>query len=456
MSDTVRVPPNAPEAERAVLGAIFLDNAAIHRVSLALVAADFYETRHRAIFGAMLATSVRGDRLDILTVGDELRTSQRLESVGGLAYLNGLLDCVPTAANVEHYAEQVRAASRLRAVIDVTSTACAEAYSQPGDVDEFVSRVEGSVFGLSRGSMQTRPESAADIAHEVFAQINRASESGEAPGVRTGIPELDEATGGMFPGEVIVLAGRPGMGKTALALGLARAVGLSTRKPPLYVSLEMARADLVRRQIAERSGIPTNRLRAGRIYPNEWVSLTSAASDVARVPMQIDDDRRSNVMRVLSLGRRQIASSGLSMIVIDYVQLMRPTTTYRDAREREVAEVSRDLRAIAKDLGVPILALAQLNRDLEKRAAKKPQLSDLRESGALEQDADGVWFVHRAAAYDDAAPADEAELCIRKNRNGPICDVPLVWVGARMAFAPRSSGPSNEHPHWQEGRSDAA
>ncbi|MCC7476348.1 MAG: replicative DNA helicase [Pirellulales bacterium] len=438
-----RQPPRSIEAERALIGSLLLLPEACDEVALIVRTEDFYDPAHRTIFGHMQALHESGRQIDPMLLSQLLRDAEQFESVGGAAYLLELSQGVATAAHAEYYARIIRDKAVLRSLIHASTDIIQGAYEPSVDAREMLSRAEERVFRIldSKGDTQVRP--IREVLHESLARIDaRLQQQHACGGLETGFIDLDELTGGLHGSELIILAARPSMGKTALAINIAEHVSLEshgTGKPVLVVSLEMSALELGDRLLCSRARVNSHRLRNGQLSKEDSSRLIQTAAEVSRAPLYIDDSPSRNMTEIAATARRLKRSpTGLSLIVIDYLQLIEPDNP-RDPRQEQVARISRRLKGLARELSVPVLCLAQLNRQVEATRDNRPQLSHLRESGAIEQDADVVAFVHREEFYqtneeDRKRLKGQAELLIRKQRNGPIGDIKLTWLHEYTRF----------------------
>ncbi len=437
-----RIPPQDLEAERAVLGGILRSNDAVNRVVELLAPDDFYQPGHRAIYAAMLDLSERGAPIDVITLAEALRVQGRLDDVGGRAGLTALADATPTAVGIETHARPVRDRALLRRAISAAQAVIARGYEDPGEVDDFLDQAERSVFELSERRVRPSFVATRDLVREAFRVVEERAESGNpTTGVPSGFRVLDEMTGGLQPGDLVIIAGRPAMGKTAFALNLAGHVALRQQRGVAVFSLEMSREQLVMRMLCAEAKVDAGRLRSGFLSERDWRELTRHASRLSEAPLFIDDTPALTVLETRAKARRLTAERPLGLLVVDYLQLMRGPDQGGERREQEISEISRGLKALAKELSVPVVALSQLNRGLEMRDEKRPKLSDLRESGAIEQDADLILFLYRDAVYKnrewrEANPdkVGDAEVIIGKQRNGPIGTVHLEFVDRFTLF----------------------
>ncbi len=431
-----RQPPRSVEAERAVIGSLLLLPEACDEVALVVRPEDFYDGAHRAIFSHMLALHESGRQIDPTLLSQLLRDAGQYESMGGAAFLLELSQEVATAAHAEHYARIVRDKAVLRSLIHASTDIIQESYETGVNARDMLSRAEERVFRIldSKGDTQVKP--IRDVLHESLARIDARMQRDHAyGGLETGFIDFDELTGGLHDSELVILAARPSMGKTALALNIAEHIACDEHgpgKPVLVVSLEMSALELGDRLLCSRARVNSHRLRNGQLGQEDSRRLIQTAADVSRAPLFIDDSPSRNMTEIAATARRLKRQDSLSLIVIDYLQLIEPDNP-RDPRQEQVARISRRLKGLARELNVPILCLAQLNRQVEASRESRPQLSHLRESGAIEQDADVVAFVHREEFYQNSEEDRErlkgqADLLIRKQRNGPIGDIKLTWL----------------------------
>jgi replicative DNA helicase len=421
-----RVPPQDTEAERSVLGAMLLEESAVSEMMALLCADDFYRPAHARIFEAMTRLYERSEPLDEITVSSALSEAGHLETVGGQSALAALTESVPTAANVAHYARIVRSRALTRRLITVATTIAAQAYEGTHEIDQLLDQAEAKIFEITSSREQRAFSSLKDIVKEAFKQVEKLFEQKQPiTGVSSGYTDLDRITSGFQPADLIIVAGRPSMGKTAFALGVAQNAAQKHKTPVAVFSLEMSKEQLVMRMLCSEARIDSQRLRGGMLRDADWPKLARAAGVLAEAPIFIDDTGSISILEMRAKARRLQAERGLGLIVVDYLQLMRGRSG-QEGREREISEISRGLKALAKELGVPVIALSQLNRSLEARQDKRPMLSDLRESGAIEQDADVIAFVYRDEYYNpDSEQKGKAEVIIGKQRNGPTDSVLL-------------------------------
>jgi replicative DNA helicase len=419
-----RIPPHDLDAERAVLGAILLEGReTLPRVIEVLRPSDFYTEAHRAIFDAMLQLFDRGEPVDVITLTEQLRRNDHLQPVGGPAAVALLVEQASIAVHLMAYAAIVRDKAVLREMIQTATQVITEAFEAKDDVQVLVDEVERRIFSLAERRLQGNAVPVKQILKNTFEYIERLYERQEhVTGLATGLERLNEWTAGFQPSDLILIAGRPSMGKTAFALSIAQFVGIKVRVPVLILSLEMSAQQLVQRMLSSEGRVDSLAVRTGRLHPSDWARLTAAAGRLSEAPVFIDDTAGLSVLEVRAKARRMKAEHGLGLLIIDYLQLMRGRRE-SESRQQEISEISRSLKALAKELHVPVVALSQLSRAIEARGDNTPRLSDLRESGALEQDADVIIFLHRPSFYAKDGTAEDArktaEIHIGKQRNGP-------------------------------------
>jgi len=405
-----------------VLGGILLENQAMNVVVETLSGDDFYSEANSKIFDAMLELFRRGQPVDHVTLREALVHGGKLASVGGDEYLLSLSNTIPSVANIQAHAQIVREKSVIRALIQVCHEVASRGYGDYGAVEEFLDQSESSIFAVARERARNPYEHVKDVVMRTFREIHETANRGEAiTGLPTGYKELDKLTAGMHAGDLIVVAGRPGMGKTSFALNVAHHACDKSKSPVAVFSLEMPKGQLVRRLLGSEARVDGNRIRTGQLHKDDWPKLADAAGTLSEMPIWIDDTPAITMLELRAKARRLKSEVGLSLVVIDYMQLMR-SGSRNDSREQEISEISRSLKALAKELEIPVIALSQLNRGVESRGVKdkRPQLSDLRESGAIEQDADTIWFIYRDEVYNrDSEDRGIAEIIIGKQRSGP-------------------------------------
>lgn len=431
-----RVPPQHVEAEEFVLGAILLDNQALNKVLEVLSPTAWYREGHRKIFQAMIELSETNEAIDQITVCEQLRRRNELEQVGGAAYLAQLVAQVPTAANVRHHAKIVQEKALLRNLITVATDIVASGYQDAEKVDDLIDQAERKIFELAERRMRQSFVPVRSIVKSTFEMIERLYERKEmVTGVPTGFVDLDKMTAGLQPSDLIILAGRPSMGKTALALNMAQHAAIKCNEAVAIFSLEMSKEQLVLRMLCSEARVDAHKLRSGFLAREDWRKLTDAAGRLSDAKIFIDDTPGMTVLEMRAKARRLKAEHRLALVIVDYLQLMRGRGG-ADNREQEISDISRSLKGLAKELSVPVIALSQLSRAVETRGGdKKPQLSDLRESGAIEQDADVVMFVFREEVYrQDESNRGVAEILVRKQRNGPTGEVLLTFLDRYTKF----------------------
>ena len=428
-----RTLPHNLDAERSVLGAILLQNDAFNTAAEVIDASDFYRDAHRRIFDKMVSLNERGSAIDFITLKEELTRSSELDEVGGPAYLSGLVDGVPRSANIEHYAKIIKEKATLRGLISAAQTILIDAYAAEDDAAAILDRSEQAIFAIADGKIGDGFVSLQKLADDSFDVIEKLSQSRQlVTGVPTGFDDLDSMLSGLQPADLIIVAARPSMGKTSLVLNIAQHAGTREGRTCGIFSLEMSKEQLFLRMLTGEARIDAQRLRTGHLSERDWGALSDAIGRLSEARIFIDDTSSIGVLEMRAKCRRLKAQHGLDLIIIDYVQLMQGRGRFEN-RTLELASISRALKGLAKDLQVPVILLSQLSRATESRADHRPQLSDLRESGALEQDADVVIFIYREDQYADKnAPPTEntgtAELIIGKQRNGPTGIVKLAFV----------------------------
>lgn len=442
--------PHNLEAEKSVLGAILIDNQLLNRIIPILQEQDFYRDSHRRIYRAMLNLTQESSAVDHVTLKNQLVRSGELEAAGGLGYIASLLDGVPRLVNAEHHAKIVKDKSRLRRLIDEAARISSLAARDEGPAEEVLDEAEKAIFRLAEDRLAEGFLSIQSVAEHAYALVERLTERKETiTGVPTGFVDLDELTSGLQPSELVILAARPSMGKTALALNIAENAALKHNRVVGVFSLEMAREQLFLRMLGSQSRVDLHRIRTGRVSNEDWTRMLMAFQTLGEAKIFIDDAAGQGVMEMRAKARRLKAEHGLDLLVIDYLQLMSGHGRY-DSRQQEISDISRSLKELAKELRIPILALSQLSRAPETRSEDRhrPRLSDLRESGAIEQDADVVLFIYRPEVYfpNDEEKKGRAELIIGKQRNGPIDTVHLVFLNKHTRFenAAFGGGPGPE------------
>ena len=436
-SDPHRLPPQNLEAEQCVLGSILLQQGALVKILELLAPEDFYREAHKNIFTAMVDLFEKNEPQDIITVTNVLKNKNKLDDVGGPAYLANLTDIVPVAANIIYYAQIIRSKAILRRLIQTSTEIAARCYEEQGDIDSLVDDAEQTIFEISRTKSNQDFQALSKIIPETFKRIEKLAEKKELiTGVPTGYDDLDRITCGMQSSDIIILAGRPSMGKTALAMNIVQNAAIFHKIPVAVFSLEMSKEQLGMRMLCSVSRVDSQDLRTGFIRDPDWPKLARATGILSEAPIYIDDSPAISVLEMRAKSRRLKAEHNIGLVVVDYLQLMRGRSS-AERREQEISEISRSLKAMAKELDLPVIALSQLNRSLESRPNKRPQLSDLRESGAIEQDADVICFLYRDEIYnksEDNPKRGIAEVIIGKQRNGPTGTIELTFIDKFTTF----------------------
>jgi replicative DNA helicase len=462
-----RIPPYNIEAEESLLGAMLISRDSVASIIEIVKADDFYRSSNQMIFEAILEMYVKGEPSDPITVADHLKKKGQLEEVGGKTFIHSLISNIPLAANAEYYARIVRNHSILRKLIYAATEIATMGYEVPEDLSSAVDKAQELIFSiykdLNEGSDATAVSVMKDIVSEVYEQVEMLHEAGsDVSGIPTGFVDLDHYSSGLHKSDMVVVAARPGMGKTALVLGMAKNIALKEKIPIAVFSLEMSKQQVAQRLMSSQSRIDLQRLRDGKIRENEWTRLASAIEKLAECRIYVDDsafltimDLRSRarmmastygieklaecriyiddsafltIMDLRSRARMMASTYGIKLLIVDYLQLMQSTANYRGNKVLEITEISQNLKSIAKELNIPVVAVSQLSREVEKRESKRPQLSDLRESGSIEQDADMVVFIYRDEYYDEqSSKKGQAELIIAKHRNGPTGNLNLQF-----------------------------
>jgi replicative DNA helicase len=425
-----RTPPQNIEAEQAVLGAIFLEPEALTGASERLTPEDFYRAAHQKIFNAMLDLSDRGEPIDLVSVTSELQDHKILEEIGGVSYLSDLANAVPTAANVGYYSKIVEEKSILRRLIRTATDIAQEGYASETQVDTVLSEAEKSILEVAQRKSSSSFKAIKDVLVDTYDKIELLTNTkGDLTGVPTGFVELDRMTAGFQRNDLIIVAARPSVGKTAFALNISQNVATKTNENVAIFSLEMGADQLVMRMLCAEGNINAQSLRTGDLSPEEWEKLTMAMGSLSNAGIYIDDTPGVRVNEIRAKCRRLKQEHGLGMIMIDYLQLIQGSGRSGENRQQEVSEISRTLKGIARELEVPVIALSQLSRGVESRQDKRPMMSDIRESGSIEQDADIVAFLYRDDYYDkESENKNIIEIIIAKQRNGPVGTVELAFV----------------------------
>ena len=427
-----RLPPQNLDAEKAVLGSLLLDSGMCDDVIMILRADDFYSNVHQKLFGHIVAMHDEGSRIDTVLMVERLKQAGDFEAIGGEQYLAEVLQTVAVPAHAAYYARIVRDKATLRSLIHASTEILRDAYDPTFEPREMIGRAEEKIFALHDSRSSDQLASMHDVLVEAFEHIDKRMEEGSATGTPTGFVDLDNMTGGLHESELVILAARPSMGKTALATNIADHVTVESNQCALFVSLEMARLELAQRMLCARGEINGKKFRGNYLSGEDRDKLVEASAKLSKAPLYIDDTPSRTVTEIAAAARRLKRRQGLSLIVIDYLQLIEPDNA-KDPRQEQVAKIARRLKGLARELRVPILCLAQLNRQAEATKDNRPRLSHLRESGAIEQDADVVMFVHREEYYHTKEEAREqnlvgqAELIVAKQRNGPTGEVKVHW-----------------------------
>jgi replicative DNA helicase len=431
-----RTPPHDLLAEQSAIGGMLLSKDAVADVLEAVRSVDFYIPKHEIIFDSILTLYSHGEPTDVIAVTDELTKSGNLQRAGGPEYLHTLTGLVPTAANAGYYASIVAEKAVLRRLVEAGTRIVQMGYASEGEVTDLVNNAQAEIYGVAGGVEAEDYVPLVQAIEAATEEIEHASgRDGSMTGVPTGFAELDTLTNGLHPGQLILIAARPALGKSTLALDFARAAAITNDMPAIFFSLEMGRSEIAMRLLSAESNIFLQKLRKGDVRSEDWTTLASTRGRIADAPLYIDDSPNMTLVEIRAKCRRLKQKAGLKLVVIDYLQLM--TSGKRvESRQQEVSEFSRALKLLAKELQVPVIALSQLNRGPEQRVDKKPALSDLRESGSLEQDADMVILLHRESAYEkESSRPGEADLIIAKHRNGPTGTVTVAFQGAFSRFA---------------------
>ena len=448
--------PQSLEAERAVLCSLLLMPESCDEVALVLRPDDFFDDANRRIYKQVMAMHDAGQAVDAMLLIQRLRDSGEYEAVGGNVYLAEIGGAVATAAHAEHYAQIVHEKAVLRALIQASTDILRDAYDPTVESRQMLSQAEEKVFGILESKGEGQVKSVREVLHEALERIDARMQQEHAfGGLETGFDDYDELTGGLHASELVILAARPSMGKTALALNMVEHVAIDCQQATLFVSLEMSALELGDRLLCSRAQVNSHRLRNGKIEKEESRRLIQTAAEVSTAPLFIDDSPSRTMTEIAAAARRLKRRDGLKLIVIDYLQLIEPDKS-SDPRQEQVAKIARRLKGLARELEVPVLCLAQLNRQVEASRDNKPQLSNLRESGAIEQDADVVMFVHREEYYqtneeDRERVKGEADLLIRKQRNGPVGDIPLTWLHDFTRFTNRAPQQYDEFGSYDSG-----
>jgi len=427
--------PHNIDAEQSVLGAMFLTKKALHKALELLDGSEFYSDNHSKIFECIKNIDAKGSIVDITTVAEELNNKNWLKQIGDIEYLTEIIESVPSAAGIDEYIKIVEDKSILRRLIDEATSIITESYNTSNNISEVIETAEKKIFDVSKSLRSTEFKSIQDVLYKTQADIEKLSENkGDITGIPTGYYELDKLTSGFHPHELIIIAARPGMGKTAVALNFVTNIAINSKKTVALFNMEMGAEQLATRMLSSVGQIEGSKLKTGNLEHSDWKRLNEAISRLSDTKIFIDDTAGQTVGEIRSKCRKLATSpSGLDIVVIDYLTLIQGTSKNGANRQQEVADISRALKTMAMELNVPVIALSQLSRGIEQRVDKKPMLSDLRESGAIEQDADIVAFLH---CTDEEREKQNSlmEFVIRKHRNGPLADVPLIFQRATSTF----------------------
>jgi replicative DNA helicase len=432
-----RIPPHNTEAEQAVLGGVFLRNDIFHTLVDTITDEDFYSPVHRIIYQAFQELYRRREPVDLVTVAEYLQTRGQLDEVGGTVYLASLAESVASASNAVFHAQIVRDKSVRRRLIQTSSEILTSCFEAGEETESLLDQAEQQIFSIAESKGKPVFMSSKDLVQRVFEQLEMRAGQGElVTGVPTGYTDFDRMTAGLQKSDLIILAARPSMGKTALALNMGMRAAIHHNIPVAVFSLEMSMDQLMMRLLGCHGRVDLSRLRSGYLNDEDWSKLYQAADELSKAPIFIDDTPALSTMEIRARSRRLKAEKGVGLIIVDYLQLMR-SSHRSDSREQEISDISRNLKALAKELEVPVIALSQLNRKVEERSDKRPMISDLRESGAIEQDADVIVFIYRDAAYnkaEDNPNKNIAEIIIGKQRNGPVGALRLAYFGQYTVF----------------------
>lgn len=434
-----QIPPQNLNAELAVLSAVLKDYNSLPQVATVLTKSDFYSEAHQILFELVIELFEKNRRVDLIVLHEEIETRNLLEKIGGMECLFRLDDMVPSSANLETYCDIVKSKSILRSLIRVTDEIQKQCYEESEDTPELLDQVERKIFDVTQKRQTSETVFLGEVLKTTFSQLESLSDrSGRLTGLSTGFLELDDMTCGLQSSDLLILAARPSMGKTSLALNIIEYVACDTKMPVAFFSLEMSRSQVAQNMLCSRARINAHKLRRGQLEPQDWQHLSVGVGTLSEAPIYIDDTPGLTVMGLRGKARRLKAQHDIKMIVVDYLQLMEGSGGSKgaDNRQAEISQISRSLKGLARELSVPVIALSQLNRSVDQREGHKPRLSDLRESGAIEQDADVILFLFRPEYYNPKDPSlkNKAELNIAKQRNGPVGDVELVFLKEFMRF----------------------
>ena len=431
----VRIPPQNVEAEKSVLGSMLIDEEAIGLAVEVLDGSWFYEEAHRKIYQAIIELYNERKSVDLITISDKLKNDGVLDQVGGVTYLSSIIDFVPTSANVEHYSHIVKEKGVLRKLIRNATQIIHESYESTGDIEEIVDKAEKLIFEIAELKQKTKSDLIKDLVRDSIEMLDKLYKRKEhITGLATGFKEFDKMTSGLQSSDLIILAGRPSMGKSGLAVSIAENAAIEHKKAVAIFSLEMSKEQLVQRMLCSQARVDAHKVRSGFLSPSDWPKLTAAAGRLSESSIIIDDTPAISALELRAKARRLKSNHGMDLMILDYLQLMRGSAK-SDNRQQEISEISRSIKALARELNVPIIALSQLSRAVESRQDHRPQLSDLRESGAIEQDADVVALLMREEYYN---PTEEnkgvADLILAKQRNGPVGTIKLSFIKEYVRF----------------------
>jgi len=433
-----KVPPHSLEAEAAVLGGVLLDNTALDRIAELLIAEDFYREAHRKIYRAATDLSQRSEPIDLLTLTEALKTRGELADVGGAGYVSELADRALSAANIQYHARIVREKAILRGLITTASEIVSRGYEAREEVSRFVDEAEQAIYQIAEKKTRASFTRVGDMITDTFRQIEHLYERKEmVTGVPTGFTDFDRMTAGLQPSDLIIVAGRPSMGKTSFCLNIAEHVAIEKQIGVAVFSLEMSKEQLVLRMLCSQARVDLSKVRTGYLAQKDFPLLAEAAGRIHDAPIYVDDTPALSALELRAKARRlkRMKEANLGLIIVDYLQLMRGSSSRDESREQEISQISAGLKALAKELKLPVIALSQLNRQVESRNPPKPRMADLRESGAIEQDADVIAFIYRDEVYNkESRDQGVAEILIAKQRNGPIGDVRLAFRSEYTRF----------------------
>ena len=432
-----KIPPHDIEAEQAVLGCMLTDKDSVISAIEKLKADDFYREDNKSVYEAMLSLYGRSEPIDIITVKSELVTNGKFDQIGGLEYLAALPEKIPTTANVEKYIKIIEEKSILRNLIKTANDIISAGYDQTEEVEDIMNIAEKKIFDIMQNKNAKGYTPIKDVLVETFSELERLyNQKGYITGVETGFTELDYKTSGFHKSDLIIIAARPAMGKSAFAINIATHAAVNNNVPVVIFNLEMSKEQVANRILCSEAMVDSNKIRTGKIDDNEWIKLANASGRLAEAPIYIDDTPGISIMEIRARCRKLKLEKNIGLVVIDYLQLVQGSNKKNSSREQEISEISRSLKILAKELDIPVIALSQLSRSAEKRDDKRPMLADLRESGAIEQDADIVMFLYRDDYYNqDSEKKNIAEVILAKHRGGSTGTVDLLWLGNYTKFA---------------------